>query len=58
MAGFRNILVHGYIDIDEALVYYHLKEDLAEFEEFIKYIIQYLRNQKNKKKQQIENKID
>ena len=44
MAGFRNILVHGYIDIDERMVYYHLKEDLADFEEFIKYIIQYLKN--------------
>jgi len=58
MAGFRNILVHGYIDIDETMVYYHLKEDLTDFEEFIKYIIQYLKNQKNKKKQKIENKID
>lgn len=48
MAGFRDILVHGYIDIDETLVYNHLKEDLKDFDDFINYIIQYLKNQNNK----------
>ncbi|HEY0090527.1 MAG TPA: DUF86 domain-containing protein, partial [Candidatus Lokiarchaeia archaeon] len=44
MAGFRNILVHGYLDIDEVIVYNHLKEDLKDFEDYIKYIIQYLQD--------------
>jgi uncharacterized protein YutE (UPF0331/DUF86 family) len=44
MAGFRNILVHGYLDLDESMVYNHLKEDLKDFEDYIKYIIQYLKS--------------
>jgi len=44
MAGFRNILVHGYLDLDESIVYNHLKEDLKDFEDYIKYIIQYLKS--------------
>jgi uncharacterized protein YutE (UPF0331/DUF86 family) len=47
MAGFRNILVHGYTDIDKSIVYDHLKEDLTDFEKFIQYITQYLKNQTN-----------
>jgi uncharacterized protein YutE (UPF0331/DUF86 family) len=36
MAGFRNILVHEYLEIDRRRVYRALKEDLGDFERFIK----------------------
>jgi uncharacterized protein YutE (UPF0331/DUF86 family) len=36
MAGFRNILVHEYLEIDRRRVYRALKDDLADFEKFIK----------------------
>lgn len=36
MAGFRNILVHEYLEIDRHRVYRALKEDLGDFEGFIK----------------------
>ncbi len=44
MAGFRNILVHGYSDIDENLVYDSLTQDFTDFEDFIKYISKFLEN--------------
>jgi len=36
MAGFRNILVHEYLEIDRRRVYRALKKDLGDFEKFIK----------------------
>ena len=36
MAGFRNILVHEYLEIDRHLVYRVLNDDLGDFERFIK----------------------
>lgn len=36
MAGFRNVLVHEYLEIDRHRVYRALKEDLGDFEKFIK----------------------
>ena len=36
MAGFRNVLVHEYLEIDRHRVYRVLREDLGDFEEFIK----------------------
>jgi uncharacterized protein YutE (UPF0331/DUF86 family) len=36
MAGFRNVLVHEYLDIDRQRVYQALTKDLADFEKFIK----------------------
>ena len=36
MAGFRNILVHEYLDIDRRRVYRALSQDLGDFERFIK----------------------
>lgn len=36
MAGFRNILVHGYAKIDRELVYKHLKNDLSKISRFAK----------------------
>lgn len=44
MAGFRNILVHGYTRIDRAVVYDHLKK-LEDFRDFQKYIIDHLDKQ-------------
>lgn len=36
MAGFRNILVHEYLEIDRHRVYRVLKDDLRDFERFVK----------------------
>jgi uncharacterized protein YutE (UPF0331/DUF86 family) len=36
MAGFRNILVHEYLEIDRHRVYRALKDQLGDFEKFIK----------------------
>jgi uncharacterized protein YutE (UPF0331/DUF86 family) len=36
MAGFRNILVHEYLEIDRHRVYRALEDDLGDFERFIK----------------------
>lgn len=38
MAGFRNILVHEYLEIDRRRVYAVLKNDLGDFESFIRAI--------------------
>ncbi len=38
MAGFRNILVHEYLEIDRRRVYRALTTDLGDFEKFIKAI--------------------
>lgn len=35
MAGFRNILVHEYLEIDRRRVYRVLRDDLGDFERFI-----------------------
>ena len=36
MAGFRNVLVHEYLEIDRRRVYRALSDDLGDFEKFIK----------------------
>jgi uncharacterized protein YutE (UPF0331/DUF86 family) len=36
MAGFRNVLVHEYLEIDRRRVYSALKNDLGDFEKFIR----------------------
>ena len=36
MAGFRNVLVHEYLDIDRRRVYGVLTKSLGDFEKFIK----------------------
>ena len=38
LAGFRNILVHGYLQVDLAVVEQVLQEKLPEFEEFARYV--------------------
>lgn len=40
--GFRNILVHGYIDLDEKKVFEHFKKDAGDIEKFVKYIVKYI----------------
>lgn len=34
MAGFRNIIVHDYTEVDDAIVYNVLQEHLVDFEQF------------------------
>lgn len=43
MSGFRNILVHQYIDVDGAEVHRVLDENLADFAEFARYIHAHLK---------------
>jgi len=38
MAGTRNILVHGYDRVDDALIYGIIKKHLSDFEEFLRQI--------------------
>ncbi|MBI5681886.1 MAG: DUF86 domain-containing protein [Deltaproteobacteria bacterium] len=44
MARFRNLLVHIYWEVDNKRVYEIIKRDLADTEEFLKKIGQYLQN--------------
>ena len=44
IAGFRNILVHNYLDIDWNEVYSHLKK-LDDFYEFMKYVQKWLKEE-------------
>ena len=41
MAGFRNVLVHTYLQVDPAKVYHSLQHDLSDLDEFIKYVGRY-----------------
>ncbi|MBI5701639.1 DUF86 domain-containing protein [Candidatus Saganbacteria bacterium] len=43
IAGFRNILVHGYAKIDRELVYKHLKNDLSKLNSFAKSLAAYVK---------------
>lgn len=45
VAGFRNILVHEYLNVDRDLVYDYLHEGLAHLEAFASEVIQFLRGQ-------------
>lgn len=42
MAGFQNILVHQYTNVDVAEVYRHLQEDLDDSRTFIRYLVEFL----------------
>lgn len=42
MAGFRNILVHRYFKVDSKLVYKRLRDDLPDFEMFVRHVTEYL----------------
>jgi uncharacterized protein YutE (UPF0331/DUF86 family) len=42
LAGFRNVLVHGYLGVDVTRVHELLNTGLADFEEFIRHVEAYL----------------
>ena len=48
MIGFRNLLVHDYADINLKLVYEFLQNKLTDFDEFIRYIVKWLRKMSEK----------
>jgi len=48
VAGFRNILVHEYADVDLNKVYNHLQNGLQDFDSYAKYIVKFLQSQKHK----------
>lgn len=43
-AGFRNILVHDYIKLDNEKIFEHFKNDAKDIEKFMKYIIKCRKN--------------
>ena len=43
MAGFRNLLVHDYVEVDPERVYDFLQNRIEDFEEFMKYITVHLK---------------
>ncbi|MBI2675315.1 MAG: DUF86 domain-containing protein [Candidatus Aenigmarchaeota archaeon] len=44
-AGFRNILVHHYSDVDVHKLHSFLKNDIKDFDSFARYIVKYLEKQ-------------
>lgn len=44
MKGFRNIIIHRYAEVEDKIVYSHLKESLDDFYEFKKQIQTFLNN--------------
>lgn len=46
ITGFRNILVHEYLEIDLKKVHKHLKEDLQDFDFYARKITQFLQKEK------------
>ena len=42
LGGFRNLLVHGYMDVDPSRVYDHLQGGLVDFVDFAKEIEAFL----------------
>ena len=46
MKGFRNVLVHRYLEIDDSKVYKFLKNNLKDFERFKKEILDFLKSRK------------
>ena len=42
VAGFRNVVVHGYLDVDVAILHRLLNEHLDDFSAFAKHIASYL----------------
>lgn len=45
MAGFRNILIHGYLEIDERKVYANIQRGLVDFPAFAQYIVEWMGEQ-------------
>lgn len=44
MIGYRNILVHNYLDVERHNTYVNIQENLSDFGLFAKYIEEFLRN--------------
>ena len=44
IAGFRNILVHGYLDVDRDLVYQYMQEKLDDLQLFAQEVIRFMRS--------------
>lgn len=44
IAGFRNILVHDYVEIDSERMYEYLQNNLNDFDKFIKAIAKFLKS--------------
>jgi len=42
MAGFRNILVHDYLELDRDLEYEIIKNNIRDIKEFMKIALKYL----------------
>ena len=51
MAGFRNILVHAYLDLDLDIVYDILQTIGEDLEHFAKYIVEFIEKQKTENEQ-------
>lgn len=45
-ASFRNILVHGYAEVDFERLHGYLVEELKDFDEFARYVVEYLKTKK------------
>jgi uncharacterized protein YutE (UPF0331/DUF86 family) len=43
LAGFRNVLVHGYLDVDVAVVHRLLNDDLEDFTEFARHVNRFIK---------------
>jgi uncharacterized protein YutE (UPF0331/DUF86 family) len=48
LGGFRNILVHEYLDVDPTIVYDRLQKGLPDFEEFSRQILLWLDKNRSK----------
>ena len=44
VAGFRDILVHEYLEVDRGLVYQYLQENLGDLEAFAQEVIRFVRS--------------
>lgn len=49
MTGYRNILVHGYTDVDPHKTYDYIQSRLSDIAQFVKYIEEFLEKQEKKK---------
>ena len=45
MPGFRNVLIHAYLDVDPGKVYERLQFGLDDFERFIEHVYDFLRRE-------------
>lgn len=45
-AGFRNILVHHYAEVDLEKLHRHLQKDLKDFDTFVRHVVKYVKKWK------------